>query len=132
MPFTFDCYVIYRGSRDEVSGGTAINPRLKGLITYHSVDAHTDAKMQEIIRSEFASHTIIMIAHRLSSLLDFDYVAVLDAGCVAEFGKVNDLVDDVESAFYKLWQDSKRRHERLGDHCLTREEAVHSADGSIR
>lgn len=88
--------------------------------------------MQEIIRSEFTSHTIIMIAHRLSSLLDFDYVAVLDAGCVVEFGKVDDLVDDAESAFSKLWQDSKHRHERLDDRCLTREEVVHSADGSIR
>lgn len=107
-------------------------PRLTRLITHYSVDAHTDAKMQEIIRSEFASHTVIMVAHRLSSLRDFDYVAVLDAGCVVELGKVDDLVEDGESAFYKLWRDPKRMHERLGDHCLAREEIGHRAEGSIR
>jgi ATP-binding cassette subfamily C (CFTR/MRP) protein 1 len=43
-----------------------------------SVDTKTDAKMQEIIREDFAKHTIIMVAHRLGSLLDFDTVVVLD------------------------------------------------------
>lgn len=40
-----------------------------------------------------------MIAHRLSSLLDFDSVVELNAGCVVEFGKTAELVDDAESAF---------------------------------
>lgn len=40
--------------------------------------------MQDLIRSEFRGRTIIMIAHRLSSLLDFDRVAVLDGGKLVE------------------------------------------------
>ncbi|RYC65696.1 hypothetical protein CHU98_g529 [Xylaria longipes] len=45
-----------------------------------SVDSNTDAQMQAIVRHEFRDHTIIMIAHRLSSLLDFDLILVLDQG----------------------------------------------------
>jgi len=43
--------------------------------------------MQKIIRSQFKHHAIIMIAHRLSSLQDFDQVIVLDAGRAVEFGR---------------------------------------------
>jgi ATP-binding cassette, subfamily C (CFTR/MRP), member 1 len=68
-----------------------------------SVDLETDAKMQEIIHSEFKDHTIIVIAHRLSSLLDFDHVAVLDAGRLVEFGKPRDLLEVPTSNFSRLY-----------------------------
>ena len=41
--------------------------------------------MQKIIREEFKHHTIIAIAHRLDTILDFDKIAVLDAGRLIEF-----------------------------------------------
>lgn len=72
----------------------------------HSVDTRTDAQMQDIIRSEFKDHTIIMIAHRLSSLMDFDKVAVLDSGRLIEFGKPAELAKDGSSAFSKLYHGS--------------------------
>ncbi|ETS81268.1 hypothetical protein PFICI_06270 [Pestalotiopsis fici W106-1] len=68
-----------------------------------SVDLETDAKMQEIIRAEFKDHTIIVIAHRLSSILDFDHVAVLDAGHLVEFGKPADLLEIPTSNFTRLY-----------------------------
>jgi ABC-type multidrug transport system fused ATPase/permease subunit len=58
--------------------------------------------MQRIIREQFPHHTIIMIAHRLSSLLDFDCVAVFDAGSVVEVGKPSELLKDKRSHFAKL------------------------------
>jgi hypothetical protein len=48
--------------------------------------------MQKVIRSEFPHHTIIAIAHRLDSILDFDKVMVLDKGCVAEVGNPQELL----------------------------------------
>ncbi|KAH8664569.1 ABC transporter [Xylariales sp. PMI_506] len=68
-----------------------------------SVDTQTDAQIQQIIRSEFSHHTIIMIAHRLSSLLDFDQVAVLDAGQLVEFGKPADLLQNNNSHFARMY-----------------------------
>jgi ATP-binding cassette subfamily C (CFTR/MRP) protein 1 len=62
--------------------------------------------MQQIIRSEFKDHTIIMIAHRLSSLLDFDRVAVLDGGKLIEFGAPSELLKDEASNFSRLYLGS--------------------------
>lgn len=62
--------------------------------------------MQELIRSEFRGRTIIMIAHRLSSLLDFDRVAVLDGGRLVEFGQPAELLKDVSGHFARLYNGS--------------------------
>ncbi|RAO74265.1 uncharacterized protein BHQ10_010277 [Talaromyces amestolkiae] len=50
-----------------------------------SVDANTDELIQRLIRERFGGYTVIMIAHRLRSVLDFDKILVLDGGNLAEF-----------------------------------------------
>ncbi|KAI0906085.1 P-loop containing nucleoside triphosphate hydrolase protein [Ustulina deusta] len=73
-----------------------------------SVDAKTDAQMQEVIRHEFKDHTIIMIAHRLSSLLDFDHILVLDQGSLVETGHPTELLSNPSSRFAKIYHGSSR------------------------
>lgn len=68
-----------------------------------SVDADTDARIQAIMRTEFANATCITIAHRLNTIMDSDYILVMDDGRAAEFdspkallqraGMFNDLVE---------------------------------------
>lgn len=72
------------------------------ILTASSVDSETDAKLQEVIRSEFKDRTIIMIAHRLSTLMDFDKIAVLDHGSLVEFGAPSHLLENEAGAFSKL------------------------------
>ncbi|KAK8035547.1 multidrug resistance-associated protein [Apiospora rasikravindrae] len=74
------------------------------------VDPTTDATMQRVIRECFKEQTIIMIAHRLKGLLDFDRVAVLDSGRLIEVGAPKDLLSDAASSFRALYQ----RHENEG------------------
>lgn len=74
-----------------------------------SVDSQTDAKIQEIIRSEFQDRTIIMIAHRLDTLLDFDKIAVLDGGALVEIGAPAQLLANQNGAFSKLYRLDKSR-----------------------
>lgn len=50
-----------------------------------SVDYETDAKINETIRTEFADCTILCIAHRLNTIVNFDRILVMDAGSVAEY-----------------------------------------------
>lgn len=70
---------------------------------YRSIDPETDVTIQRVIRECFNNQTIIMIAHRLKSLLDFDRVIVLDSGRVIENGAPQDLLNDKASAFRALY-----------------------------
>ncbi|OTA59277.1 abc transporter [Hypoxylon sp. EC38] len=58
-----------------------------------SVDHETDVRMQQLIRSEFAGSTIITIAHRLRTIIDYDQVIVMDDGKVLETGSPVELMN---------------------------------------
>jgi ATP-binding cassette subfamily C (CFTR/MRP) protein 1 len=67
-----------------------------------SVDIETDRAMQNIIREDFKDRTIIAVAHRLETILDFDRVVVLDSGCLVEDGSPSQLLNR-NSAFKRLY-----------------------------
>ncbi|KAK7744423.1 hypothetical protein SLS62_010147 [Diatrype stigma] len=66
-----------------------------------NVDKHTATIMQRILRTEFQGQTIIAVAHQLNTIIDFDHVAVMDAGKMVESGKPSDLLA-VDSIFKRL------------------------------
>ncbi|KAK3311692.1 P-loop containing nucleoside triphosphate hydrolase protein [Chaetomium strumarium] len=68
-----------------------------------SIDAKTEEVMQRLIRRKFAGHTIIAVAHRIETIMDFDKVAVLDAGRLVEFDSPYALLDKPGSAFARLY-----------------------------
>ncbi|KAL3794688.1 hypothetical protein ACHAW5_009753 [Stephanodiscus triporus] len=57
-----------------------------------SIDNTTDAGIQKMIRENFASATVLTIAHRLHTIMDSDRVLVLDDGKVAEFDSPSVLI----------------------------------------
>jgi ATP-binding cassette subfamily C (CFTR/MRP) protein 1 len=58
-----------------------------------SVDAHTDALIQRVMRERFSGHTVLAIVHKLESALDdYDAVALLDGGELREFGSPRELL----------------------------------------
>lgn len=72
-----------------------------------SVDSQTDALIQRLLRSKFAAHTIIAVAHKLDTILDFDRVAVMHNGELIEFDAPYKLLGRPESAFAKLYSASR-------------------------
>jgi ABC-type multidrug transport system fused ATPase/permease subunit len=67
-----------------------------------NVDHQTDETIQLTIRQEFASSTVLTIAHRLNTILDNDRILVLQDGQVGEFGTPQDLARKKDSRFYAL------------------------------
>ncbi|XP_031407689.1 ABC transporter C family member 4 isoform X2 [Punica granatum] len=73
-----------------------------------SVDSQTDAVIQRIIREDFASCTIISIAHRIPTVMDCDRVLVIDAGNAREFDRPSALLER-RSLFGALVQEYANR-----------------------
>jgi ABC-type multidrug transport system fused ATPase/permease subunit len=57
-----------------------------------AVDAETDAAIQRVMHTEFAGATCLTIAHRLNTIMDSDYILVMDDGRAAEFDKPDSLL----------------------------------------
>ncbi|EFR02843.1 hypothetical protein MGYG_05844 [Nannizzia gypsea CBS 118893] len=69
-----------------------------------SVDAETDKLMGDVIREKFKGMTIIAIAHKLDTVLDYDRVVLLDKGEIVETGNPRELLATPASAFHELYQ----------------------------
>ncbi|KAI8909217.1 P-loop containing nucleoside triphosphate hydrolase protein, partial [Gorgonomyces haynaldii] len=69
-----------------------------------ALDKETTQTLNRVISTAFGSSTIITIAHRLDTILSYDYVLVLDQGRLVEFGELKDLI--VQNGYFgKLYKD---------------------------
>ncbi|XP_047949576.1 ABC transporter C family member 2-like [Salvia hispanica] len=71
-----------------------------------AVDVGTDALIQKTIREEFKSCTMLIIAHRLNTIIDCDNILLLDSGKVVEFDTPEALLRQEGSAFSKMVQST--------------------------
>ena len=71
-----------------------------------SVDPETDAKIQMTVRSEFSHGTIITVAHRLKTVIDYDRILVLDNGKIAQNGSPYELIQEKNGIFYQMCKES--------------------------
>ncbi|CAO3617183.1 unnamed protein product [Cunninghamella echinulata] len=67
-----------------------------------SVDFDTDKLIQKNISTEFSDSTILTIAHRLATIIDYDRIMVLHHGELLEFDSPMNLLNNPDSAFYKM------------------------------
>ena len=67
-----------------------------------SIDRETDRKVQDIIRKSFKECTLLVIAHRLNTIMDSSKILMLHDGEVAEFGPPLELMKDPNGKFTSL------------------------------
>ena len=57
-----------------------------------AVDAQTDAKIRAALRESLGKSTVILISHRITTLMQADRILVLDGGRVADLGSHRELI----------------------------------------
>ncbi|GLD95181.1 hypothetical protein PINS_up003823 [Pythium insidiosum] len=67
-----------------------------------SVDYATEVAVSKALLQVFADSTVLIVAHRLNTVMTCDHVIVLDEGRVVEFGKPGELMEIPTSHFYQL------------------------------
>jgi len=64
-----------------------------------SVDGETDAFIQNMLRTRFDGCTLLTIAHRLNTIMDYDLIIAMDDGKVAEMGSPSSLLEKKNGVF---------------------------------
>jgi len=67
-----------------------------------SLDSHTEKEIQDSLRQVSSGRTTLVIAHRLSTVVDADEIIVLDAGRIAERGNHAHLLE-IDGRYAALW-----------------------------
>ncbi|KAL5035647.1 hypothetical protein RTP6_003309 [Batrachochytrium dendrobatidis] len=75
-----------------------------------NVDYETDAIIQKCLREYFFDSTIITIAHRLNTIVDYDRVLVMEAGQIAEFDTPKKLMGIETGKFRSMVNDTGKQN----------------------
>mmetsp|Transcript_875 Transcript_875/g.1738 ORF Transcript_875/g.1738 Transcript_875/m.1738 type:complete len:561 (+) Transcript_875:2543-4225(+) len=71
-----------------------------------SVDRRTDQLLQQALQESYQDGTILAVAHRLDTIIDYDFILVLGQGEVLEFGTPDALLSQTEGIFTDMVQDT--------------------------
>ncbi|MDY6918747.1 MAG: ABC transporter ATP-binding protein/permease [Pseudomonadota bacterium] len=72
-----------------------------------SLDSHTEQAINRSLRTLAGTHTTLIIAHRLATVVDCDEILVLEAGQIVERGRHQDLVQR-PGPYQAMWQAQMR------------------------
>ncbi|NME66791.1 peptidase domain-containing ABC transporter [Flammeovirga aprica] len=70
----------------------------------NSLDVENEIEITEKLNKYIEGKTVLVIAHRLSTVLNSDYVLHLEGGNIVEFGETQVLLSQKESKFYRLME----------------------------
>jgi ATP-binding cassette, subfamily B, heavy metal transporter len=103
------------GEKQRVAIARAILKRPRILVfdeATSSLDSHTEQAIQQTLAEVAEDHTTLVIAHRLSTVVDADRILVLDQGRIREQGTHRELLA-AGGHYASLWELQQREDVRL-------------------
>lgn len=74
-----------------------------------SIDTETDHLIQKTLQNSFSHCTMLVIAHRLNTVIDCSRIIVMENGKIAEYGKPTVLISMKNSKFRAMWEASETK-----------------------
>ncbi|MFY9973650.1 MAG: ABC transporter ATP-binding protein/permease [Chromatiaceae bacterium] len=103
------------GEKQRVAIARAILKRPRILVfdeATSSLDSHTEQAIQQTLAEVAEDHTTLVIAHRLSTVVDADRILVLDRGRIREQGTHRQLLE-AGGHYASLWELQQREDARV-------------------
>jgi len=72
-----------------------------------ALDTHSETYIQQALEKLFKGKTVLLIAHRFSSIRHADEILVFEAGKIVQKGKHEDLMQDQHGLYYSLYTAQK-------------------------
>jgi ATP-binding cassette subfamily B protein len=66
-----------------------------------ALDANNEKEIMQKLNNFFKNKTVVVIAHRLSTVMNADQIVVLDKGKIVEIGNHKELVN-LKGSYYEL------------------------------
>ena len=80
-----------------------------------AVDAETDAKIRQALKKNLGSSTVILISHRVTTLMQAENILVLDRGRIAELGSHDELMKK-NGIYRRIYDMQMTLPEEVADH----------------
>jgi ATP-binding cassette subfamily B protein len=103
------------GEKQRVAIARAILKRPRILVfdeATSSLDSHTEQAIQQTLSEVAEDHTTLVIAHRLSTVVDADRILVLEAGRILEQGTHRGLLER-QGVYAGMWELQQRERDAL-------------------
>jgi ATP-binding cassette subfamily B protein len=104
------------GEKQRVAIARAMLKRPQVLIfdeATSSLDTKTEQSIQETLKEVARDHTTLVIAHRLSTVVDADRILVMDQGRIVEQGTHPQLLQQ-QGRYHQMWPLQQKQQQQLG------------------
>ena len=106
-------YRVSGGERQRIGIARALYRQPELLIldeATSALDAETEQTIHRRLLEEYPEVTMVVIAHRLSTLVEVDRLYVMEHGRVVEEGDFSALIGDAGTRFYRMYEVYTREH----------------------